>query len=74
MGTESCVHLAPYQIYWHGREAKHNVDDRVPVSSTSGGQITVRDILIDKQPRGKPLKPSAVAKSNTCESPPSSYV
>ena len=54
----------------HGRGGKLNLDDRVPVSSTSGGQRTVRDILIDKHPRRKPLKPSAVAKSDTCVQAP----
>ena len=42
------------------------MDDYVPVSSTSEGQRTVCDILIDKHPIGKPLKPSTVAKSGTC--------
>ena len=54
----------------HGRGGKLNLDDRVPVSSTIGEQRTVRDILIDKHPRGKPLKPSAVAKSDACVQAP----
>lgn len=39
----------------HGRGGKLNLDDLVPVSSTSGEQRTVRDILIDKHSTGKPL-------------------
>ena len=62
MRTKSCIYLAPYPIYRHGREGKHNLKDCVPVSSTSGRQITVHDILIDKQLRSKPLKVVGVAQ------------
>ena len=54
----------------YSRGDKLNLDDLVPVSSTCGERRTVRDILLDKHPTGKDLKPSAVAKADMSTQPP----
>ena len=54
----------------HGRGDKLNQDNLVPVNSTCGERRTVCDILLDKHPTGKDLKPSAVAKADMCMQPP----
>ena len=49
----------------HSRGGPLNLDSTVPDSSQSSEQRTVRDVLLNKHPKGQDLKPSAVIQLET---------